>query len=146
MSRSGYLDDCDGECLSMGRWRAQVNSAKRGKRGQRFFRELISALDAMPEKRLVGDELESREGDVCALGALGRYNGVDVGKLDTHDYYQLGSVFDIAHQLAQETMYVNDEDAPVRCEVPEERHARVRRWAVRQLVLTDLELGIEAAS
>jgi len=41
MSRSGYSDDCEGSELAM--WRGQVASAKRGKRGQRFFRELVAA-------------------------------------------------------------------------------------------------------
>lgn len=52
MSRSGYTDD-DDDPLATGRWRAQVRSAIRGKRGQAFLRELIAALDAMPEKALI---------------------------------------------------------------------------------------------
>ncbi len=127
MSRSGYSDDL--EPLELGRWRGQVASAIRGKRGQAFFRDLIAALDAMPEKKLVVGALE-KEGAVCALGALGKHRGVDVSRLDTHDYDALGETFSIAFQLAQEVMYHNDE-----CWAPDDetRWRQVREWAERQL-------------
>ena len=69
MSRSGYSDECDGWDLI--RWRGAVASAIRGQRGQAFLREMLSALDAMPEKRLISEELE-RDGEVCAMGAVGQ--------------------------------------------------------------------------
>ncbi len=105
MSRHGYSDNC--ENLAM--WRGVIASATRGKRGQAFFRALVAALDAMPEKRLVEGELEDKEGAVCALGCLGKARGVDLGSVDTHDWDALGEMFNITHQLAQEVMYVNDE-------------------------------------
>ena len=41
MSRSGYCDDYgDDDPLALGRYRAQVNSAIRGKRGQALLRRL----------------------------------------------------------------------------------------------------------
>lgn len=129
MSRCGYTDDSDDD-LALGRWRAQVASAIRGKRGQRFLSELIAALDALPQKRLIENDLEAGD-EVCALGALGKARGVDLGHLDSLDYEELGSAFDIAHQLAQETMYVNDEHA-YRA-TPEERWTVVRDWAARNL-------------
>lgn len=108
MSRAGYTDDGD-DPLAMGRWRAQIRSATRGKRGQQFFRDLVAALDAMPEKELIAGELKDSDGCVCALGALGSARGVDLSELDTEDYESLGATFDIAEQLARETMYENDE-------------------------------------
>lgn len=57
MSRSGYSDDLDS--WSMIRWRGAVTSATRGARGQAFFREMLAALDAMPEKKLIADDLEA---------------------------------------------------------------------------------------
>lgn len=133
MSRSGYSEDLDS--LDLGRWRGQVKSAMRGKRGQAFFRDLIAALDALPEKRLVSGNLE-KDGEVCALGALGRYRGIGLGELDTYDYDSLGETFSIAHQLAQETMYENDE----RTGTPEQRWGRIRDWAARQIRVTPEEL------
>lgn len=130
MSRSGYSDDLDP--LDLGRWRGQVKSAIRGKRGQQFFRELIVALDAMPEKKLVRGDLEDESGCVCALGALGKHRSVPLDLLDTYDYDQLGQTFDIAHQLAQEVMFENDEGTWQR-ETPEERWQRMRDWAAKHL-------------
>lgn len=128
MSRCGYSDDLG--ALDLGRWRGQVASAIRGKRGQKFFADLVAALDALPEPRLIMGDLESA-GEVCALGALGKARQVDLSDLDTEDYEALGEAFDIAHQLAQETMYVNDEWG--RRSTPEDRWRIVRTWAERQL-------------
>lgn len=133
MSRHGYSDDC--ENLAM--WRGVIASATRGKRGQAFFRALVEALDAMPEKRLVAAELQDREGSVCALGCLGRARGVELGSVRTDDWDALGELFDIAPQLSQEVMYVNDE---WRRESPEERWVRVRKWAARQVRVQPADL------
>lgn len=134
MSRSGYTDDCENLAL----WRGTIASATRGKRGQRFFRDLVAALDAMPAKRLSAGELgtEDPDGDVCALGSLARAKGARLDEDDTEDYEKLGEVFDIAPPLAREVMYVNDKELPVyprRDETPTERWARVRLWAEWQI-------------
>jgi hypothetical protein len=135
MSRSGYTseEDCD---IPVAMWRGIIASATRGRRGQAFFRSLVAALDAMPVKELIEGELEE-EGAVCALGALGKAKGCDLSEIDTYDYDALSATFDIASQLAQETMYVNDEGGPWRPhhqkEPPTERWARVRAWADEQI-------------
>ncbi len=138
MSRSGYVDDYNPL------WRGIIYSATRGKRGQRFFRELVTALDAMPEKRLVANELEDEEtGAVCALGCLARAKGAPLDPDDTYDHEKLGKTFDIAEQLAQEVMYENDDGFhayPRREETPEERWTRVRAWAAKQIRLREDEL------
>ena len=136
MSRSGYSDDCE----NLNLYRGTVERAAYGKRGQAFLRELVAALDAMPIKRLVASELETTDGEVCALGSLGRAKGIAVKELDTYDTHDLGRKFNIAHQLAAETMFQNDEcgldmwDGRKRVtETPEERWTRMRKWAVEQL-------------
>ncbi len=134
MSRSGYYEDLD--TLELGRWRGQVAAASRGKRGQKFFRELVAALDALPEKKLVKNDLE-KDGAVCALGAIARLRGIDPSKLDTHDWEDLGLTFDIAHQLAQETMYENDDR---HAKTDEARWQHVRAWAAKQIVPTEVEM------
>lgn len=147
MSRHGYNEGdggSDGHELSFGRWRAQVASATRGKRGQAFFVALVQALDALPEKSLVKGELQTSEGAVCALGALARHKGIDVSSLDTEDHASLGVTFNIASQLAQETMFENDEARGPGGATGEIRWQRVRDWAVRQLTaatLLDLRAG-----
>lgn len=138
MSRSGYTDDCEGADLAM--WRGVIASATRGKRGQRFFRDLVAALDAMPVKRLVANDFATPEGDVCALGCLARTKGAPMPVVERDefgpgdlDYDKLGETFDIASQLAQEVMWENDEAGPYRGETPEQRWARVRAWAEKQI-------------
>jgi hypothetical protein len=129
MSRSGYSDDCE----YLGLWRGTVRRATNGKRGQQFFRDLVAALDAMPEKRLIANELETAEGEVCALGCLAKTKGATLLPLDTEDYDKLGETFDIARALAQEVMYENDEGGPCRGETDEQRWVRVRAWAAAQI-------------
>lgn len=132
MNRAGYCDDIDP--LDLGRWRAQVNSAIRGKRGQAFLRDLLEGLDSLSEKKLILGELEDENGCVCALGAAAKKRGIDLGSLDTYDYHLLGRALNIAHQLAQEVMFENDEGADWRGRgTPESRWQHVRAWVVEQL-------------
>lgn len=132
MSRSGYVDDLDPWPLI--KWRGQVTSALRGRRGQRLLRDLIAALDALPEKRLIEGAFE-QDGEFCALGAAGRLRGIDLSDLypDEEDAERVAERFDVAHQLVREVTFVNDEDGPPR-ETPERRFQRVRSWAVKQLL------------
>lgn len=64
MSRSGYSDDIDNWDLI--KWRGQVASAIRGKRGQLFLRELLAALDALPNAHQLVQEIEFiNDDDFC---------------------------------------------------------------------------------
>jgi hypothetical protein len=128
MSRSGYSDDCEGWELI--RWRGAVASALRGKRGQEFLRKLLAALDAMPNKRLIEGELE-QDGEVCALGSLGRAQGMDMSKLDPTEPEEVASAFGISPALVKELTFVNDEWNWR--ETPEERYEVVRNWVLKQL-------------
>ncbi len=136
MSRSGYSDDFDDQ-WGLIKYRGQVASAIRGKRGQAFLRELIETLDAMPEKELFYGQLQSTEGSVCALGSVGVKRGLEMTSLNSHNNHHLADVFGIAHQLIAEIEYQNDEilyyDAP-----PEGRWRHMRDWATRHLVEWDV--------
>ncbi len=127
MSRSGYSDDC--EHLAM--WRGQVASAIRGKRGQAFLREMLEALDALPEKRLIADNLIDSGGGVCAIGSVGLRRGVDMSTLDPQDQETIAHKFGIARQLAAEIAYENDEAGWN--DTPEKRFERVRAWVIDQI-------------
>ena len=159
MSRHGYIEDWDGDedNLMQGRWAGRLKSAARGKRGQAFFRELIAALDAMPTKWLAPNSLETKDGEVCALGALARHRGIDVKSLELGDPYtedpdegaewedsdwdKVAEVFDIAPTLAREVMYTNDEVWTGKSDKPGEiRWQKVRSWAARQIVTRENEL------
>ena len=123
MSRSGYSDDCE----NLGLWRGAVKRATNGYRGQHLLCKLRDALDAMPVKRLITDAIKNEDGEVCALGALdpnvGEYSAV-----------YLAEHFGIAHALAAEIVYVNDELPSYRPETPEQRWTRMRAWVEEQIV------------
>ena len=132
MSRSGYCEDSwgddEGDNWRMIMFRGQVASAIRGKRGQAFLKELIVALEAMPEKRLIAEELIDN-GEVCALGCVGRARGMDLEKLDPENHEGLATAFGIAQRLITEIEYENDET----CSTPEHRWEWMHRWAKQNL-------------
>lgn len=132
MSRSNYSDDC--ENWEMICWRGAVASATKGKRGQTLFREMIAALDAMPEKKLIASELVDSGGGVCALGCLGKARGVKMDDLDPCESKIISERFNIADALAREIAYENDEGGFQRRETPEQRWMRMREWVSKQII------------
>lgn len=110
MSRAGYDTDCDGWELI--KYRGQVNSALRGMRGLEFLRELVVALEALPEKKLCNGDLQREDGACCALGAVGKLRGIDMTEMDGESMTEdgkLGEMFNIANQLVREIEYENDD-------------------------------------
>lgn len=130
MSRSGYDEDADYDQWAFIRWRGVVASSIRGKRGQAFLRELVDALDAMPEKRLIAHDLQIG-GEVCAIGSVGARRGIDMTNLDPQDPDTIASVFGIATPLVQEIEWMNDE-AFYRA-TPERRWVEMRAWVAKNL-------------
>jgi hypothetical protein len=109
-----------------------VTSAIRGKRGQEFLRELASTLDAMPEKRLIQNELV-QNGEFCTLGVIGAKRGLNMAQLDPDSYDAIADKLGIAHQLVQEIEWENDEGVWGDKETPENRWKRMRAWVESQL-------------
>ena len=85
----------------------------------------------MPDKRLITGDLEEG-GDVCALGSVGKFRGVEMSGLDPGEPEEVAAAFKIAPALAREVVYMNDEWYDV--ESPEKRWERMRAWAVSKLV------------
>lgn len=140
MSRANYSDDLDN--WAMIKWRGAVTSATRGKRGQQLLMELAEAMDAMPVKELITNELEA-DGSYCALGVVGAKRGMDLKAIDPEDSEKVAKEFNVAEALAREIVYINDE-CPVNHklvdgkwiyarETPAERWTRVRAWVAAQL-------------
>ena len=123
MSRSGYTDYAEENTFCI--WRGAVESAMRGRRGQAFLREMLAALDALPNKRLISGELVC-ESECCALGAVALKRGTDVSGIEPDDREALSDTFGIAGAMAAEVMYENDEHFD-RC-TPEERFVAMRKW------------------
>lgn len=125
MTRHGYCDDID-DTLAYGRWRAQVLSAIRGKRGQTFLKELAAAMDAMPVKELIGHELINTNGQCCTIGVVCKSRGLDVSNVDIDVPEQVGNLVGIARQLAAEIEYENDDWCSNMS--PEDRWKHMRKW------------------
>ncbi len=142
MSRSGYSDDLDQWDLI--KWRGRVASAIRGKRGQAMLIALRDALDSMPKKALIEEELITKDGDCCAMGALAKARSIDVSKIDPGDCERVAVLFNVSPCLAQEIAYENDE-----CDIsdfvpdgerwkfipetPEKRWERMRNWVASKI-------------
>lgn len=125
-NRSGYHDfDDDEDNLACGRWLGNLKRAINGKRGQAFLRDLLDALDAMPVKRLIVDELVTPYG-MCAIGSLAVKRNLDVSDIDPEDSSSLASVFGVAEPLIQEIEYWNDE--AYSDITPAQRWVSMRRW------------------
>lgn len=134
MGRSGYCEDGDYEHANL--YRGSVERAIRGRRGQAFLKELLAALDAMPEKKLIEGALVEDSGAVCALGAVAVKRGINTEPLEVefeegrHD--QIAKAFGIAESMAREIVYMNDEHA-WSSETPEKRFERMRQWVASEI-------------
>lgn len=129
MNRSGYSDDLTSWETIL--WSGAVKSAIRGKRGQAFLRELIAALDAMPEKRLIAEELVTEEGDCCAMGAVCKARGMDVSRLDPEECESVARAIGLSQAMVREIAYENDS-----CGDGRQRWQWMRKWAAANLVET----------
>ncbi len=124
MSRSGYSDDCEDQWALI-RWRGAVTSAISGKRGQQFLRELAAALDAMPDKRLIADELQA-DGAYCTLGVIGAARGLDMAHMDPYECEAVSALMKVAPALAAEIMFENDESVDAYDWIDVEIHGPMR--------------------
>lgn len=158
MSRSGYSDDCDGSALQL--WRGAVNKAMTGKRGQRLLVDIASAMDAMPEKRLIAEDLISADGEFCTLGVVGCARGVgdqlkatdpyaresiarllDVAHADVRVWdsecsrESIARLLDVAPSLVAEISYFTDDPDAYSslAETPEARWRRMRAWVASNI-------------
>jgi hypothetical protein len=129
MSRHGYVDDLDANVMNL--YRGSVTRAMRGKRGQRFLRELAAALDAMPIKELIYGELVDEAGSVCTIGAVCQSRGLDVSKIDYEEPEEVGKAVGIASCMAAEIEFMNDDWSY--SETPQKRWSRMRKWVEEQL-------------
>ena len=109
-------------------------SAFRGRRGQAFLKEMLAALDALPEKKLIAGELiEPDTGEVCAIGAVGKARGIDMLGIDPEDAEKVSGTFGIAEAMARELVFENDDEWRSNTETPEARFARMRQWIASQI-------------
>jgi hypothetical protein len=123
-----------------GLWQANCDRSIQGKPGQAVLRELETALLALSEKRLIADELEDADGEVCAIGALVRHRGVEI-KSDPEEMEEVGVELGMPRLVAWKVVQVNDDidyryvgDKRVDY-TPEERYEKMLAWTQKQLIL-----------
>jgi hypothetical protein len=134
MSRHGFGDD--GPESQEEQWayicyRGAVTSAIRGKKGQTFLKEMLAALDAMPVKELIAEELV-QEGSFCALGVVGHKRGLDLEDIDPEDIESCAGAFGINEKLCREIVYVNDKGVWWNA-TPRRRYEEVRGWLLENI-------------
>lgn len=140
MSRSGYSDDFDDKKL-LNLYRATVERTIKGRRGQAFLQELATAMDAMPEKVLIRDELIDEDGGCCAIGVVCKARKLDVSKVDCDDPEAVGKLVGISRSMAAEIEYENDEYYGSWIDdTPEKRWKRMRKWVAANLKSEKAEL------
>lgn len=146
MNRSGYTSDI-GDHLEYGRWRGQVASSIKSKRGQAFLKELASAMDAMPEKVLIKNNLVDDSGNCCTIGVICKKRNIDTKEVDCSDPESVGGIVGISKQMAAEIEYWNDEVGEDLVntgtesnpswkwvdETPQERWKRMREWVEKHI-------------
>lgn len=130
MSRSGYSDDC--EYLDL--YRGTVERSIKGKRGQKFLKELAKAMDDMPTRILITNELTNKDGD-CPIGVICRNRNIDTSKVDYNDPDAVAKLVNISRSMAAEIEYENDEGKYGFFETPEERWVRMRKWIKEQILV-----------
>ncbi len=137
---SRFWDGESDDPLDWGRYEAAKRSTLRGKRGQAFLRELIAALDALPQPELSEGALgDRRTGCVCALGAVALAQGDSFADLAKDDGNwspdEAAERYSISPTLANEIISANDDwrDGNA-ADVRRSRWRHVRAWAVRHLI------------
>ena len=107
-------------------WFRDVANAIASPKGQAFLRELADALDALPDKALIEEELIDEEGNCCAVGAVCKARGIDATHMDSAAVAEwLGAPL----LLVAEIIDVNDGYR----ETPVHRWHRMRRWVDRHI-------------
>ena len=129
-------------------WEANLERSLKGHKGQAALRELEAALLALPIKRLIANELENEQGEVCAVGALAKFKGKenpmlgdsfgDFDELSVNEddiervTVQLAQDLGLPRMVAQAVVYENDDDWPAFM-TPEQRYNKILRWVRSQL-------------
>ena len=126
MNRSGYTDDCDED--EADEWECKLNDAMASPEGQAFLRELAAALDALPDKWLIEEQLVDEEGDCCAIGAVCKARGIDTAGMD-NDLGCVAERLGVPLPLACEIVNENDDCR----ETPDVRWHRMRKWIERKI-------------
>jgi hypothetical protein len=114
-------------------WQENCERSLRGKQGQEELRQLRAALLALPEKRLIHELLEDEAGGVCAIGAYGKYKGLDLSQFDVDSNTdEVGIAGGMPALVAWKVVEMNDLEFN-RSITPEQRYERMLAWIESKL-------------
>lgn len=132
-------------------WEANLRRSLEGRKGQQSLRELEAALLALPEKRLIADELESDKGEVCAVGALAKFKHYS-GSMSLPEVYDeldeykveeamlaVAKDLGVPKLVAVAIIQQNDEDAHHHSMTPERRYERLLDWTQQRINMPERE-------
>jgi hypothetical protein len=124
-----------------GLWQANCLRSIKGQKGQASLRELEQALLALPSRRLIANELEDAEGEVCAIGALAKYRNHTPKADPEWEMEEVGVELGMPEMVAWRVVALNDIDIDLYYDrkqdryipsTPEERYervlAQVQKW------------------
>ena len=90
-------------------WQANCLRSIKGQKGQVALRELEQALLALPEKRLIREELITEDG-VCAIGALALYRNYEPEADPECEMEEVGIELGLPRLVAWKIVAMNDEE------------------------------------
>jgi hypothetical protein len=139
VSRISYSDEED-FAGQFELWQANCQRSLSGKRGQAALLELEAALLALPSKRLIANDLEDEEGEVCAIGALARHKNIKPQHDPDGEMAEIGEECGMPRPVAWKVVEMNDLQFDYRWSesgmtpyTAEERYAAMLAWVQKQL-------------
>lgn len=129
-------------------WQANCRRSMRGKSGQKELRKLRDALIALPEKRLIHGSLEDADGEVCAIGAYAKTQGLDLKEFDPEDATdEVGIAAGMPAMVAWKVVEMNDMEfgkwanaiTGITPMTPELRYEKMLAWVELQLAAPQTE-------
>jgi hypothetical protein len=133
MSRNYYSEDYEENAMHF-LWPAIIARSINGKRGQKFLNALATAMDEMPEKRLIAGRLITPEGECCTMGVICKARNIDVSDIHYNDPEEAAKLLNISPTMAFEIVFQNDDYFDYNPhigktqETPDERWIRMRAW------------------
>jgi hypothetical protein len=134
------LQEILGDMWGYVRYRGALRNAIKGKRGQAFLKELLEAIEALPEKKLAVGAFRDRDGCASALGALALKRGHSPDELAGFHYMtpdQLARFFGIQPVLIRHIVHMHDVEIPFICayrhnnitlEIEDDEETRAEAW------------------
>lgn len=127
-------------------WQANCQRSLQGRKGQAALRELETALLALPVKRLIAEEVENADGEVCTIGALAKFRGLITDEMKAQGEYDMEGVgvkLGIPRMVAWKIVEVTDIQLPDSFHYyntpvsPEYRYQKVLAWVQSQIQSAD---------